>query len=68
MPRKIYCLTFLMLATLYIMPAQGAEEEAPDIALLEFLAEFETENGEWVDPTELENMDIPEQEQPNDAY
>ena len=68
MPHKILCLSLLILAGLCTLPAHATEEEAPDMALLEFLAEFETESGEWVDPTELENMDIPEQEQPNDAY
>jgi hypothetical protein len=56
-----------MLAGLCIMPAYATEEEPPPMELLEFLAEFETENGGWVDPTELEDMDIPEQEHTNDA-
>lgn len=68
MPRKIYCLALLMLAGFCIMPAHATQEEPPPMELLEFLAEFETENGDWVDPTELEDMDIPEQEQTNDAY
>lgn len=68
MPRKILCLSLLILIGLCIMPAHATEEEPPDMALLEFLAEFETENGGWVDPTELEDMEIPEQEQTKDAY
>lgn len=67
MPRKTFYLALLMLAGLCIMPAYATEEEPPPMELLEFLAEFETENGGWVDPTELEDMDIPEQEHTNDA-
>lgn len=68
MPRKTFFLLLLMLAGLCIMPAHATEEEPPPMELLEFLAEFETENGGWVDPTELEDMDIPEQEHTNDAH
>ena len=38
--------------------AQAANEESePDMALLEFLGEWETEDGEWLDPTSLEDID-----------
>ncbi len=33
------------------------EESEPDMALLEFLGEWETEDGEWLDPTSLEDID-----------
>ena len=68
MPRNIVCLALLILGALYATPAHCTDEEPPAMELLEFLAEFETEDGEWVDPTDLENMDIPEQEQSSDAY
>ena len=32
-----------------------SEEALPDDALLEFLGEWETEQGEWIDPVELED-------------
>ena len=38
-------------------PATGGEP--PSMELLEFLAEFETEDGEWIDPQELEQMNLP---------
>ncbi|NOX43492.1 MAG: hypothetical protein GXP19_07145 [Gammaproteobacteria bacterium] len=33
-----------------------AEVEEPSIELLEFLADFETEDGRWIDPSVLEAM------------
>ena len=36
--------------------AQEAEDDGPSLQLLEFLGEWETESGEWVDP-ELFNED-----------
>ncbi len=37
-------------------------EEIPSIAFLEFLGEWETEQGEWIDYVELENEE-PENEE-----
>ena len=34
--------------------------------LLEFLGQFETDDGKWVDPTDLEWLLTPEQESKND--
>jgi len=38
--------------------AQDADQdkELPDMALLEFLGRFETQNGEWLDPMLLQNV------------
>lgn len=35
-------------------PAAAIAEEPPSMALLEFLGEWETQDGEWIDPTVLE--------------
>ncbi len=35
----------------------GSIEVTPSLELLEFLGEFETEDGEWIDPEEPEDMD-----------
>ena len=35
---------------------QVSTAETPSLALLEFLAEFEDDNGEWLDPTTLDEM------------
>lgn len=31
-------------------------EEIPSLEFLEFLGSFETENGQWIDPMEIENL------------
>ena len=37
---------------------QSAEEEIPTMEFLEFLGEWETEEGEWIDPVVLENEEF----------
>jgi hypothetical protein len=39
------------------------EMEMPSLELLEFLGDWETEDGEWIDPEELEQIAITDQEQ-----
>lgn len=38
------------------------EQEAPTLDFLEFLGEWETEEGEWIAPDDLENMPLNENE------
>jgi hypothetical protein len=46
----------MMIAFAIPVPAEEPESEAPpSLELLEFLAEWETEDGEWVDPALLED-------------
>jgi hypothetical protein len=35
------------------------EDRLPGLALLEFLAEWETADGQWIDPVELDEADEP---------
>ncbi len=35
----------------------NGNDVSPTLELLEYLGEFETEDGEWIDPEELEQMD-----------
>lgn len=46
---------------------QERDQEQPSMELLEFLGQWETETGVWVDPAELEQMVLPEQEQQHHA-
>jgi hypothetical protein len=39
------------------------EMEMPSLELLEFLGDWETEDGEWIDPEELEQIVVTDQEQ-----
>lgn len=61
-------LGLLMIVLLAGGSAAAAEEKAqaqepPSMELLEFLGQWQTDDGEWIDPTALERMVIPEQEQ-----
>ncbi len=50
----------LLVLTLCVFSVQAKalnEEQEPDMELLEFLGEWETEDGEWLDPTSLEDID-----------
>jgi len=38
------------------------EQESPTLDFLEFLGEWETEDGEWIAPDDLENMPLNENE------
>jgi hypothetical protein len=39
------------------------DTENPSLELLEFLGDWETDDGEWIDPEELEQIAITDQEQ-----
>jgi len=39
------------------------ETEIPSLELLEFLGDWETDDGEWIDPEELEHIALTDQEQ-----
>lgn len=40
----------------------ATDEEIPSLLFLEFLGEFETEDGEWTDPDDLEEMGLGDSE------
>ena len=54
--------SLLVLMMIIFSPLLQAEtqrdEESPTLELLEFLGEWETSDGEWLDPTELEDDDF----------
>jgi hypothetical protein len=39
------------------------ESETPSMEFLEFLGDWETEDGEWIDPEELDQIALTDQEQ-----
>ena len=41
---------------------QREDADGPPLELLEFLGEWENRDGEWMDPLELEDWPIPDQE------
>jgi hypothetical protein len=55
--RNVRAKSAVIAASLYVLPlvaTAGDPADTPDIQLLEFLGEWETSQGKWIDP-----MDIP---------
>jgi len=52
--------------SLWAGPVFGEEEEQPSLEMLEFLADWETSEGRWIDPTELDQWTVPDKEEEND--
>lgn len=54
----------LLLLMMFTIPmtaqAETELETVPTVELLEFLAEWETEDGDWIDPADLEDDDFAE--------
>lgn len=53
-----YFMLLLCFITSLFAGEQTATETMPSMAFLEFLGEWETEEGEWIDPLELEDEDF----------
>lgn len=43
-------------------PGAFAQEDPPPPELLEFLADWETEGGRWIDPATLDQIPLPDEE------
>ncbi|MCH7501481.1 MAG: hypothetical protein IH886_16035 [Nitrospinae bacterium] len=47
-------------------PPAEVDTETPSMDLLEFLGDWETDDGEWIDPEEMEQIELQEPEHAND--
>lgn len=45
---------------------KSEDAEMPSLEFLEFLGDWETEDGEWIDPEEMEQIALTDQEQQED--
>ncbi len=68
MPVKPFWLALVITAglnagSLYAEEPVVIEDDAATLEFLEFLGEWETEDGEWVDPEELDQIETIDQEQ-----
>jgi hypothetical protein len=57
--------TIILLNLVFAAVAAAADEDStdmPSMELLEFLGEFQTEDGEWIDPMELSDMEQSEKQ------
>ncbi len=53
-------ISIAVLSALFTLGAHAAEEESlPDAELLEFIGSFITEDGQWLDPLELDVATLP---------
>ena len=80
MPVKLYMIGTAFILTILSTPAQAQEAESaqpskqrqetapeiPSLDFLEFLGEWETEDGRWIDPEELDQMSLPDTEKKNE--
>ena len=46
-------------------PVVAVEQEQPSLELLEFLGDWSVGDDRWLDPAELDEMELPEQERDN---
>jgi hypothetical protein len=60
---KRLLMAMILLMNMGAVAAQGAEQDPPSIELLEFLGEWETRDGTWVDPMEFKDVVLPDEEQ-----
>lgn len=51
----------MMMALAIVIAVPTQAEEAPDMELLEYLGSWETANGKYIDPMELEAKDLKEE-------
>ncbi|MDH3327478.1 MAG: hypothetical protein OEM38_12285 [Gammaproteobacteria bacterium] len=57
MPVNFHLFFLIVLGLIFSINISAEEKiEQPDLALLEFLGSFETPDGKWVDPMEIEEM------------
>ena len=59
--RRVSSAIVLMLMSMCTIANASEEDGLPGMALLEFLAEWETADGQCIDPVELEEADDPYQ-------
>ena len=57
---------FLLLLTIAI-DAKAASDDKPSMELLEFLGEWQTKDGEWVDPMRFMDVDDEDLKQDSDS-
>jgi len=77
---RCYCIGMLLILTVSVATGQAQQAEPgkttnskPEkkekiltLEFLEFLGEWETEDGRWIDPEELEQMSLPDPEPKKD--
>ena len=52
----------VLLMSVHTAPAIAEDDRLPDMDLLEFLVEWQTADGQWIDPVELDDPIAPPEE------
>ena len=72
-PGRLGRLCLVLLLTIGSGQVSGQEQidlpgpdQPPSLELLEFLGEWQTDDGEWIDPAGLEHLDLPTEEENHD--
>ncbi len=80
MPVRLYMMGTILILTVLSAPGQAQQtesaqtskrqeekgQEIPTLEFLEFLGEWETQDGRWIDPEELDKMSLPESKKNNE--
>ena len=63
---RSFVVVLVVVLSLWASAVCGEEEEPPSLELLEFLADWETSEGRWIHPTELDQWTVPDKEEKNE--
>ncbi len=67
MPARWLASLVLLYLVLFNAPSLAfAEDKQPSLELLEFLADWETDDGQWIDPTGMDDLPLPEEKGSDD--
>lgn len=67
MQARRFVVMLVLVLSLWDGTVCGEEEEQPSQELLEFLADWETSEGRWIDPTELDQWPVPDKEEKGES-
>lgn len=56
MVKQITCVIFSLVGLLVPVNIYAETEAQPDLDFLEFLADWQSDQGEWIDPLEVQDM------------
>ncbi len=59
---KVKITTAVIILVSAISKSVLANEESPDLELLDFIGSFETKDGQWFDPTLLVDIDVSDED------
>lgn len=58
---KLRVVLLLVFTLMFASLLADTDKQEPDIDLLEFLGKYQDEQGNWIDPTEMEEINLTEE-------